>query len=68
MNSVVWGSWQRWLPTVLMPAVRGVEELAELQTEGDPAFRLSEVQRRKKYFDSPVITPIDKCSQHLPMW
>ena len=50
-----------------MPAICGLAELTELQTEGDPAFRPSEVRRCKKYFDSLMITPIDKCSQHLLM-
>ena len=68
MNSAVWCAWQRWLPSFLMPMVRGLDELTEFQGEGDLALMPSEVMRCKKHFDSLVITPIDKCSQHLLLW
>ena len=64
VNSAVW----RWLPSFLMPMVRGLDELTEFQVEGDLALMPNEVMRCKKHFDSFVITPLDKCSQHLLIW
>ena len=51
-----------------MLMVCGRDELTEFQGEVDLALMLNEVKRCKKHFDALVITPIDKCSQHLLVW
>ena len=43
-------------------------DLTEFKGEGDLAFMQNEVMRCKTYFDSLVVTTIDKCSQHLHIW
>ena len=68
VESAVWCDWQQWLPSFLMPMVRGLDDLSEFHGEGDLALMPNEVLRCKKYFDSLVVTPIDKCSQHLLIW
>ena len=68
VNAAVWCAWQQWLPSFLMPMIRGPDDLAEFQGEGDLALMPNEVMRCKKHFDSLVITPIDKCPQHLLIW
>ena len=40
-----------------MPMVRGLDELTEVQGEGDLVLMPNEVMRCKKHFDSLVITP-----------
>ena len=65
MNSAVWCAWQQWLPAFLMPMVRGLDDLTEFPGGGDLTLMPNEVMRCKKYVDSLVVTPIDKCSQHL---
>ena len=52
----------------LMLMVCGLDELTAFQGEGDLALMLNEVMRCKKHFDPLMITPIDKCSQHLLLW
>ena len=59
-NSAGWCAWQQWLPAFLVPMVRGLDSLNELQGEGYLALMPNEVMRCKKYFDSLVVTPIDK--------
>ena len=58
-----------------MPMVHGLDELTDFQGEGDLTLMPgdltlmpNEVMRCKKHFDTLVITPIDKCSQHLLIW
>ena len=48
-----------------MAAIRGLDELTELQGEGELTFITfmpSEVLRCKKHFDSLVITPLTRLS------
>ena len=68
MNSAVWCAWHQWLPSFLILMVRGLDDLSEFHGDGDLALMPNEVMRFKKYFDSLVDTPIDKCSQHLLIW
>ena len=48
-----------------MLMVRGLDDLTELQGEGDLTLMPNEVIRCKIHFDPLVVTPIDNCFQHL---
>jgi len=62
------GAWLRWLPSSLLPGIRGLDLLGTPRSIGKSCFSLREVSMCKKFLSPMVVTPIDKCNQCSLIW